>query len=86
MTAQTLVVQIAEAAGFAAIEDSGALCAKGVVGADAKPRGVESVGLEGRVELELVVCNDLTLAALLIDQDTVLECYDGVGIACCLTL
>ena len=36
--------------------------------------------------MELVVGDDLTLSALLIDQDTVLEGYDGVGIASCLTL
>lgn len=68
-----LVVQVVEVATQALVEDSLVAKDEGAVAADSEARGVDSIGLEDGVELELAVGDDLTLAVVLVLQDTVVE-------------
>lgn len=72
------VVQVGEVAADARVKDGAATDGKGVVVVDAETGLVDGrLQLVHRVELELVVDDDLTLAAHLVDENTTLEGDDG---------
>lgn len=68
-----LVVQVVEVSAQALVEDSLVAKDEGAVVADSPARSVDRIGLEDVVELELVVGDDLTSAAVLVLEDTVVE-------------
>ena len=68
-----LVVQVVEVSAQALVENSLVTKDERAVVADSPARGVDRIGLEDVVELELVVGDDLTSAAVLVLEDTVVE-------------
>ena len=79
-----LVVQVVEIAAQALVEDGVVTDGEGVVRADGPASSVDGTGLRGTVELELVVGRDVTGAALVVLEDTVLEGDLEVGaLGCC---
>lgn len=68
-----LVVQVVEVSAQALVEDSLVAEDERAVVANSPARGVDRIGLEDVVELELVVGDDLTSAAVLVLEDTVVE-------------
>jgi len=68
-----LIVEVVEGTAQALVEDSGVTNSKSAVAADGETRGVDGTGLGGLVELELVVGSNVTSAALVIGQGTILK-------------
>lgn len=75
------VVKVVEAAAETLVEDVGATERNRTVAADGEAGSDESACLGWGVELELIVCCDVSSASLGILQDTIGECECERGVA-----
>lgn len=73
LVASGLVVEVVEVAAQALEEDSGATEGKRAVAASRPASSVDGASLSRAIELELVVCGDVTGAVLGVGKDTILE-------------